>query len=175
MKNLKPTTPGQRGMSRIEYRKLLSGNQPYKPLVKGKRSTGGRKSFGRITMRHKGGGHKRSFRSVDFYFDKKNIPARIASIEYDPTRSAFIALVVYRDGAKRYIVVPKQAKVGDTFVVSENAPIERGNRLLLSNIPVGTFVYNIELKPGGGGKIARSAGNYAEVVAQDAGYTHLKM
>src|SRR3989338_1029336 len=126
-------------------------------------------------MRHKGGGHKRSFRSVDFYFDKKNIPARIASIEYDPTRSAFIALVVYRDGAKRYIVVPKQTKVGDTFVVSENAPIERGNRLLLSNIPVGTFVYNIELKPGGGGKIARSAGNYAEVVAQDAGYTHLKL
>ena len=162
-------------MSRIEYRKLLSGHRPHKPLVKGKRSTGGRNAFGRITMRHKGGGHKRRFRDVDFYFDKKNIPARITSIEYDPTRSAFIALAVYRDGAKRYCLVPKGMAVGDTFVVSESAPIQTGNRLLLSNIPVGTFVYNVEIKPGGGGRIARSAGNHAEVVAQDAGYTHLKL
>src|SRR3989344_1290664 len=175
MKYLKPTTPGQRGMSRIEYRKLLSGHRPHKALIKGKRTTGGRNSFGRITMRHKGGGHKRRFRDVDFYFDKKNIPARITSIEYDPTRSAFIALAVYRDGAKRYCLVPKGMAVGDTFVVSESAPIQTGNRLLLSNIPVGTFVYNVEIKPGGGGRIARSAGNHAEVVAQDAGYTHLKL
>ena len=162
-------------MSRIEYRKLLSGHKPHKPLLKGKKSTGGRNAFGRITMRWRGGGHKRRFRDVDFSFDKKNVTARIATIEYDPTRSAFIALVVYQDGAKRYCLVPRHMKVGDTFIVSENAPIKIGNRLLLSNIPVGTFVYNIELKPGGGGKIARSAGNYAEVVAQDAGYTHLKM
>ena len=175
MKYLKPTTPGQRGMSRIEYRKLLSGDRPQKSLVKGKRSTGGRNSFGRITMRHKGGGHKRRFRDVDFTFDKKNVPARIASIEYDPSRSAFIALAVYQDGAKRYCLVPQRMKVGDTFLVSDTAPIQTGNRLPLKNIPVGTFVYNIELKPGAGGKIARSAGNYAEVVAQDAGYTHLKL
>src|SRR3989344_5275117 len=175
MKYLKPTTPGQRGMSRIEYRKLLSGDRPQKSLVKGKRSMAGRNSFGRITMRHKGGGHKRRFRDVDFTFDKKNVPARIASIEYDPSRSAFIALAVYQDGAKRYCLVPQRMKVGDTFLVSDTAPIQTGNRLPLKNIPVGTFVYNIELKPGAGGKIARSAGNYAEVVAQDAGYTHLKL
>ena len=162
-------------MSRIEYRKVLSGAKPHKSLVKGKRSTGGRNAFGRITMRHHGGGHKRRLRDVDFKFDKKDIPARIASIEYDPFRSAFIALAIYQDGTKRYIVVPRSLAVGDTFVVSENAPIKAGNRLPLSNIPVGTFVYSVELKPGNGGKIARSAGIYAEVVAQDAGYTHIKM
>lgn len=175
MKNLKPTSPGVRGMSRLEYRKLLSGHKPEKSLLKGKRSTGGRNAHGRITMRWRGGGHKRRFRDVDFTFDKRDIPARIASIEYDPSRSAFIALAIYADGAKRYVLVPQRMAVGDTFVVSENAPIKVGNRLPLAKIPVGTFVYNIELKPGNGGKIARSAGNYAEVVAQDAGYTDLKM
>ncbi|KKW16204.1 MAG: 50S ribosomal protein L2 [Candidatus Kaiserbacteria bacterium GW2011_GWB1_50_17] len=175
MKQLKPTSPGTRGMSRIEYRKILSGAKPQKSLMKGKSSTGGRNAFGRITMRHHGGGHKRRLRDVDFKFDKKDIPARIASIEYDPFRSAFIALAIYQDGTKRYIVVPRSLAVGDTFVVSENAPIKAGNRLPLSNIPVGTFVYSVELKPGNGGKIARSAGIYAEVVAQDAGYTHIKM
>lgn len=175
MKNLRPVTPGTRGMSRLEYRTLLSGHRPHKPLVKGKRRTGGRNAFGRVTMRWRGGGHKRRFRDVDFSFNKKNVPARIATIEYDPTRSAFIALAVYQDGAKRYCLVPRNMAVGDTFIVSENAPIKIGNRLQLGNIPVGTFVYNIELKPGGGGKIARSAGNYAEVIAQDAGYTHLKL
>jgi len=162
-------------MSRIEYRKVLSGAKPHKSLVKGKRSTGGRNAFGRITMRHRGGGHKRRFRDVDFKFDKKDVPARITSIEYDPSRSAFIALAVYQDGTKRYVVIPRALAVGDTFVVSENAPIKTGNRLPLANIPVGTFVYSVELKPGNGGKIARSAGIYAEVVAQDAGYTHIKM
>ncbi|RJR14287.1 50S ribosomal protein L2 [Candidatus Parcubacteria bacterium] len=175
MKYLKPTSPGNRGMSRLEYKKLLSGHAPHKPLLKGKRSTGGRNAFGRITNRWRGGGHKRRFRDVDFSFEKKNVPARVATIEYDPTRSAFIALAIYRDGAKRYILVPRNMVVGEEFVVSETAPIKIGNRLPLGNIPVGTFVYNIELKPGGGGKIARSAGNYAEVIAQDAGYTHLKL
>lgn len=175
MKYLKPTSPGSRGMSRLDYKKLLSGHNPHKPLLKGKRSTGGRNAFGRITNRWRGGGHKRRFRDVDFSFEKKNVPARIATIEYDPTRSAFIALAIYRDGAKRYILVPRNMVVGEEFVVSETAAIKIGNRLPLGNIPVGTFVYNIELKPGGGGKIARSAGNYAEVIAQDAGYTHLKL
>ena len=162
-------------MTRIEYKKLLSGDKPTKSLLKGKRSTGGRNSFGRITTRHHGGGHKRKYRAVDFKFDKKDIPATIKTIEYDPNRSAFIGLAVYKDGEKRYVVVPKNIKVGDTFLVSETAPVKTGNRLPMGKLPVGTFVYNIELLPGKGAAIARSAGNYAEIIAQDAGYSHLKM
>lgn len=162
-------------MTRVEFRKLLSGGKRHKALTKGRKHSGGRNAFGRITMRHKGGGHKRAYRLVDFYFDKKNIPARITSIEYDPFRSAFIGLAIYQDGEKRYVVVPRAIKVGDSFVVSENAPVQLGNRLPLSKIPVGTFVYNIELKPGGGARLARAAGNYCEVVAQDAPYTHLRL
>lgn len=135
----------------------------------------GRNGGGRITMRHRGGGHKKLFRDVDFSFNKKNIPAKIASIEYDPMRSAFIGIAVYRDGEKRYVIVPKNVTVGHTFIVSETAPLTTGNRLPLGKIPVGTFVYNVEVKPGDGAKLVRSAGNFAEVVAQDAGYTHLKM
>src|SRR3989344_1207026 len=175
LKHYKPVTKSLRAMTRINYRGFLTKHRPHKKLVKGGKRGFGRNAFGRITMRHRGGGHKQLFRDVDFSFDKKNVPAKITSIEYDPNRSAFIGLAVYQDGAKRYIIVPKQAQVGDTFIVSETAPVTRGNRLPLKNMPVGTFVYNIEVKPGGGGKIARSAGNYAEVVAQDAGYTHLKM
>lgn len=135
----------------------------------------GRNSAGRITTRHKGGGHKRRYREIDFVYDKKDIPARIETVEYDPNRSAFIALAVYADGEKRYIIAPRSLSVGDIFLVSEKAPVAAGNRLLLKNISVGAFVYNIELKPGRGAAIARSAGNYAEVVAQDDAYTHLKM
>ena len=162
-------------MTRIEYKKLLSGDKPEKSLLKGKRRTGGRNSFGRITTRHIGGGHKRRFRDVDFKFDKKDIPAKITTIEYDPFRSAFIGLAVYKDGAKRYVVLPQKVKVGDSFIVSETAPVKLLNRLPLGAMPVGTFVFNVELKPGAGAALARSAGNYAEVIAQDAGYTHLKM
>jgi large subunit ribosomal protein L2 len=175
IKTYKPTTKSQRQMTRINYRVALSGHRPHKALMKGKKNNAGRNSQGRITTRHQGGGHKARMRDVDFMLDKKDIPAKVTTIEYDPFRSAFIGLAVYADGAKRYVVLPKEAKVGDTFIISENAPITRGNRLPLKNIPVGTFVYNVELKPGNGGKIARSAGNYAEVVAQDSGYTHLKM
>ena len=162
-------------MTRINYREALSGHKPHKPLLTGAKKTGGRNSQGRITMRHIGGGHKQRYRDVDFKLEKKNIPAKIASIEYDPFRSAFIGLAVYRDGEKRYVVLPQKVQVGDTFIIAENAPVKPGNRLTLGNIPVGTFVYNIELKPGNGAKLVRSAGNYAEVIAQDAGYTHLKM
>jgi large subunit ribosomal protein L2 len=175
LKIYKPRTPGTRGMTTLNYRTLLSGDKPTKSLMKGARSYGGRNSQGRITTRHQGGGHKRSHRDVDFVFNKHDIEAKITTIEYDPFRSAFIGLAVYKDGEKRYVVLPKSAKVGDTFMVSENAPIKTGNRLPLGKMPVGTFIYNIELKPGNGGKIGRSAGNYAEVVAQDAGYTHIKM
>lgn len=175
IKTYKPTTKSQRAMTRIDYRGFLSKHRPHKKLVKGGKRGFGRNNQGRITMRHRGGGHKQLWRDVDFTFDKKNVPAKITTIEYDPNRSAFIGLAVYADGAKRYIVVPKNSKVGDSFLVSETAPVSRGNRLPLKNLPVGTFVYNIEVKPGNGGKIARSAGNYAEVIAQDGGYTHLKM
>lgn len=175
IKFYKPTTAGQRGMSRVNYRAALTRGKRAKFLSQGGTRAVGRNAFGRITVRHRGGGHKRVWRDVDFQLKKKNVPARIATIEYDPNRSAFIGLAIYKDGERRYVVVPHKTAVGDTFLVSEQAPIARGNRLPLKNIPVGTFVYNIELKPGAGGKIARSAGNYAEVVAQDAGYTHIKM
>ena len=175
IKTYRPVTKSSRQMSRVNYREALSGHKPLKALLKGAKRHGGRNSFGRITTRHQGGGHKQRHRDVDFTFDKKNIPAKITSIEYDPMRSAFIGLAVYRDGEKRYVVLPQKMKVGDEFIVSETAPIKIGNRLPLASIPVGTFVYNIEIKPGNGGKIARSAGNFAEVIAQDGGYANLKM
>lgn len=162
-------------MSTIEFGRHLSGNRPWKALVRGGKRHVGRNSAGRITMRHKGGGHKRRERLVDFVFDKKDIPARIETIEYDPNRSGFIARAVYQDGERRYMLVPSALKVGSSFLVSEKAPVAPGNRLPLRNIPIGTFVYNIELKAGGGAKLGRSAGNYAEVVAHDAGYVDLKM
>jgi len=175
MKHYKPTTKSQRGRVSLNYRAMLSGHTPTKSLLKGGKRMGGRNSFGRITVRHQGGGHKQRHRDVDFRFDKKNIPAKIVSIEYDPFRSAFIGLAVYKDGEKRYVVLPQKVKVGDTFIVSETAPLTLGNRLPLGKIPVGTFVYNIELKPGAGARLVRSAGNHCEIVAQDAGYTHLKL
>lgn len=162
-------------MTRIDYRRTLSGDQPHKALLSGGKRGTGRNNQGRITMRHRGGGHKQLHREVDFTFDKKDIPAKITTVEYDPNRSAFIGLAVYADGAKRYVVIPRETKVGDAFIVSEKAPVKRGNRLPLGVMPVGTFVYNVEVKPNGGGKIARSAGNFAEIVAQDAGYTHVKL
>jgi large subunit ribosomal protein L2 len=175
MKTYKPVTKSSRQMTRVEFKKLLSGDKPLKSLLKGKKRMGGRNSAGRITVRHQGGGHKQRYRDVDFVFNKKDIPAKIASIEYDPNRSAFVGIAVYADGEKRYVLLPQKVKVGDTFIVSDTAPVKLANRMRLANMPVGTFVYNIEVKPDGGGIIARSAGNYAEVVAQDSGYTHLKM
>ncbi|KKW19722.1 MAG: 50S ribosomal protein L2 [Parcubacteria group bacterium GW2011_GWA2_51_10] len=175
LKIYKPRTPGTRGMTTLNYRELLSGHRPTKALVSGGKRAVGRNAAGRITTRHKGGGHKRKFRAVDFRYDKKNIPAKIASIEYDPFRSGFIGLAIYADGEKRYVVLPQKMRVGDSFIVSETATVTVGNRLPLGKLPVGAFVYNIELKPGSGGKLVRSAGTYAEIVAQDAGYTHLKM
>jgi large subunit ribosomal protein L2 len=175
MKTYKPFTPATRQRTSIEFKKLLSGHKPLKALKSGGKRDVGRNGAGRITMRHRGGGHKKLFRAVDFSFNKKDIPAKISTIEYDPMRSAFIGLAVYRDGEKRYVVLPKNLRVGDTFIVSETAAVSSGNRLPLGKIPVGTFVYNVEIRPGAGATLVRSAGNFAEVVAQDAGYTHLKM
>ena len=175
MKKHKPTTPGRRGMTTVSYKKVLTASKPHKKLTKGGKRAVGRNNRGRITTRHKGGGHKRRFRDIDFLYNKKDVPAKIETVEYDPYRSGFIGLACYADGERRYVVVPQNTKVGDTFIVSEKAPIKPGNRVPLSKVPVGTQVYNIELKEHGGAKLARSAGNAAEVVAQDAGYTQLKM
>jgi large subunit ribosomal protein L2 len=175
LRNYKPRSAGQRGMSVVKYRDYLTTNEPHKSLVSGGKQRAGRNSFGRITTRHQGGGHKKNFRMVDFMFDKKNIPAKVEHIEYDPHRTGFIARLVYLDGERRYMVAPQSLKVGDKILVSETAPITVGNRLPLKNIPVGTFVFNIEIKPNGGAKMGRSAGNFAEVVAHDAGYTQIKL
>ena len=162
-------------MSTISYRTVLTTAEPHKALTKGGAKRAGRNSDGRITVRHKGGGHKRLHRLIDFTYDKKNIPAKIETIEYDPYRSGFIALVCYADGERRYVLAPKSLKVGDTFLISENAELKAGNRLPLKLIPVGTFIFNIELQPNNGAKLVRGAGNYAELVANDAGYAHIKM
>lgn len=175
MKTYRPTTKSRRQMSTISYGQHLTASEPHKALTKGYKRDVGRNSRGRITTRHHGGGHKRLYREIDFVYNKINIPAKITSVEYDPNRTGFIALVTYADGEKRYVLAPKSLKVGDTFLVSDKADIKPGNRLPLKNIPVGTFVYNIELKPKGGAKLGRAAGNYAEVIAQDAGYTQIKL
>ena len=175
MKTYKPTTKSRRQMSHVVYRGVITKSKPEKSLTYGFRRSVGRNSQGRITTRHKGAGHKRLYREIDFVYNKKDIPAKITSIEYDPNRSAFIGLVVYKDGEKRYVILPKTSKPGDVFVVSEKAEVLSGNRLPLKNIPVGTFVYNIEIKPAGGAKIARSAGIFAQVVANADGYTNIKM
>jgi len=175
MKAYKPTTPGRRGMTRISYKAIVTASKPLKALTKGRKRSVGRNSAGRITTRHKGGGHKRRWRDIDFSYNKFDIPARIETIEYDPNRSAYIGLALYADGERRYIVVPKGVKVGSEFTVAEDANIKTLNRVPLGRVPIGTFVYNVALKAGGPARIARSAGNYAEVIAHDAGYTQLKM
>ncbi|MBI1998782.1 MAG: 50S ribosomal protein L2 [Parcubacteria group bacterium] len=176
MKKHRPTTPSQRQLLSISYRDFLSGEKgPSKKLTRGRKRSVGRNNAGRITVRHKGGGHKRLDRLVDFDYRKKNVPARVETIEYDPGRSAFIALVCYADGERRYVLAPLGLKKGDTFVVSENAPLELGNRTVLKNIPTGTFIYNVEIHPGAGARLGRSAGNGIEVVANADGFSHLKL
>lgn len=175
MKSYGPFTPSRRHMTTLPFREYLTASEPHKALTKGMKRDMGRNAFGRITVRHKGGGNKKLYRMIDFKYDKKEIPAIVKTIEYDPYRTGYIALVQYVDGEKRYILVPKTVKVGNRFLVSENALIEVGNRLPLRKIPVGTFVYNIEVRPGGGAKLVRSAGSFAQVIANDAGYTHIKL
>lgn len=175
MKSYRPTTKSRRQMTTIPFKNYLTASEPEKSLVSGFRRPMGRNNQGRITTRHKGGGHKRLYREIDFKYEKLDIPYNILTVEYDPNRSGFIALVCYKDGEKRYVLLPKTVKVGDELIVSEKAPVKAGNRLPLKNIPVGTFVYNVEMRLGSGAKLARSAGNYAEVVAHDAGYAHIKM
>lgn len=175
MKKYKPTTPSRRGMITVNYRGQITTNDPLKSLTYGRKRSVGRNNLGRVTTQHKGGGNKRLFREVDFMYDKKNIPAKVEHVEYDPNRSSFIARALYKDGERRYVLASKNVKVGDTFIVSADAPVTIGNRLPLKKIPSGTFVYNIELKANGGAKLVRSAGSFAQVVANDAGYSQIKM
>lgn len=175
MKHYKPTSPSRRNMSTVSYKGVLTTSTPEKSLTSGFKRDMGRNHHGRITTRHKGGGNKRRYRDIDFAYEKMNIPAKIISVEYDPNRGAFISLLNYADGEKRYVITPKSVRPGDSVIVSEKAPLTAGNRMPLKVIPVGTFVYNVELKPKGGAKLGRGAGTFIQVVANDNGLVHLKM
>ncbi len=175
MKKFKPTTPSRRQMTVVEYG-LLSNVKPQKNLLVKLPARSGRNNQGRITVRHQGGGVKRLYRLVDFnQTDKLNIPAKIETIEYDPYRTAFIMKILYKDGERRYVLAPQGVKAGDEIITADSAPYKSGNRMRLKNISVGYGVYNVELNPGKGGQIIRSAGSSSEVLAHDAGYTHIKM
>ncbi len=174
IKSYNPTTPSLREMTTLDYAEL-SKKAPEKSLLAKKKKTGGRNSYGRITVRHIGGGNKIKYRVVDFKRDKDDIPAKVASIEYDPNRSAYIALLNYADGEKRYILAPNGLNVGDVVMSGVNAEIKVGNCLPLENIPVGIVVHNIELQPKKGGAIARSAGIEARIVAKEGAYATIKM
>ena len=174
VRKYKPTTPGRRGASVSSFDEITR-DKPEKSLVEKGRSRAGRNAYGRITTRHQGGGNKRRYRKIDFRRDKDGVPAKVAHIEYDPNRTARIALLHYVDGEKRYILAPTGLKRGDRLVSGEGADIRPGNALPLRNIPVGTVVHAVELRPGGGAKLARSAGSSVQLVAKEAGYATLRL
>lgn len=174
VKKYKPTTPGQRGMTGYTFEEITKST-PERSLIIHPRGHGGRDNTGRITIRHRGGGNRRYVRILDFKRDKQNIPARVAAIEYDPNRTARLALLNYADGEKRYIVAPLGIKVGDTLLSGPQAEIRPGNNLPLANIPVGTLVHNVELKPGKGGQLVRSAGESAQVLAKEGEYAQIRL
>jgi large subunit ribosomal protein L2 len=174
LKTFKPTTPGQRQLVIIDRSELWKG-PPVKALTEGKREQGGRNNNGRITVRWRGGGHKRRFRIIDFKRSKRDMPAEVVRLEYDPNRSGFIALVKYEDGELAYILAPQRLKAGDKVVAGERVDVKPGNAMPMRNIPVGTIIHNVEMKPGKGGQIARSAGTYVQLVGRDAGYALLRL
>jgi large subunit ribosomal protein L2 len=174
LKTFKPITPGLRQLVLVDRSDLYKG-KPVKALTEGKSSTGGRNNLGRVTSRFRGGGHKRSYRLVDFKRRKLDVAATVERIEYDPNRSAFIALIKYADGDLSYILAPQRLGVGDSVIAAETADVKPGNCMPIANIPVGTIVHNVELKIGKGGAIARSAGTYAQIVGRDEGYVILRL
>ena len=174
LKHYKPTTPSQRQLVLVDRSELYKG-KPVKGLVEGQHSTGGRNNSGRITVRWRGGGHKQAYRIIDFKRRKLDVPATVQRLEYDPNRTAFIALVRYEDGELSYILAPQRLAVGDSVVASMHADVKPGNAMPLAAMPVGTIVHNIEMKLGAGGKIARSAGTYAQYVGRDQGYAILRL
>jgi large subunit ribosomal protein L2 len=174
LKQFNPVTASLRGTVLIDRSELYKG-KPVKGLTEGKNASGGRNNHGRITSRFRGGGHKQSYRTVDFKRRKFDVPATVERLEYDPNRTAFIALIKYQDGELSYIIAPQRLKVGDTVVAAQRADIKPGNAMPLAAIPVGTIIHNIEMKVGAGAKIARAAGNYAQLVGKDAGYAQIKL
>ena len=174
LKSYKPVTPSRRGLVLVDRSALWKG-KPVKSLTKGLTEKGGRNNHGRITMRRRGGGHKQRYRVIDFKRRKFDMPAKVVRLEYDPNRTAFIALIEYEDGEQSYILAPQRLGVGDTVIASERTDIKPGNAMPLSSVPVGTIVHNVEMKPGKGGQIARSAGTYVQLVGRDAGYALLRL
>ncbi len=174
LKSYKPITPGQRGLVLVDRSGIWKG-KPEKSLTEGLRSKGGRNNKGRITARRRGGGHKRRYRLVDFKRQKMNVPARVERLEYDPNRTAFIALLKYEDGEMAYILAPQRLREGDQVIASLASDIKPGNAMPMQSIPVGTIVHNVEMKPGKGGQIARSAGTYAQIIGKDQGYAQLRL
>ena len=178
IKTFKPITPSLRYKTVADFSVLTpKKDQPHRPrsLIIDLRKTGGRNQFGKMTVRHIGGGHKRKYRVIDFLRDKHDIPAKVASLEYDPNRTAYIALLNYADGEKRFILAPLNLNVGDPVLASDKADIKPGNNLSLSFIPVGTLIHNIEVEPGKGGKLGRSAGGFAQLMAKESEYCQVKM
>jgi len=175
IKSFRPKTHSLRFKTVLDYKQDLTTDKPYKPLLEPKQRISGRNSYGQISVRHRGGGNKRAYRIIDFKRDKSNIPAKVETIEYDPNRSAFIALLCYADGERRYILQPIGLKVGMSVVAGNEADILVGNALPLRNIPLGTTLHNIELRPGQGGMMARSAGSYAQLTSRDGKYGIVKL
>ena len=174
VKKYKPTSPSRRGMTSYTFEEITK-SKPERALVKPLRKRGGRNTYGRITVRHRGGGHKRNFRVVDFKRDKHGIPAKVAAVEYDPNRSARLALLYYTDGEKRYIIAPLDVRVGDTLLAGPDAEIFPGNALPISNIPTGTMIHNIEMKEGRGGQMVRAAGGSAQLMAKEGDYAQIRL
>ena len=174
LKTFKPYTKSTRGTVIVDKSVLWKGS-PYKPLTKGQRSTGGRNNYGRITSRHKGGGAKHKYREIDFFRKRKDMPAEIERIEYDPNRTAYIALIKYEDNEYRYIIAPQRLAVGDKIISASKADIKPGNSMPLTAVPVGTIIHNVELKPGKGGQLARSAGSYVQLIGKDLSYSILRL
>jgi len=174
VKKYKPVTPGQRGMTGYTFDEITKST-PERSLLLPLRKHGGRNSYGRVTVRHRGGGHRQAIRKVDFKREKFGIPAKVSAIEYDPNRTARLALLFYADGEKRYIIAPLDLKVGDTVVAGPNAEIRSGNSLPISNIPVGTLIHNVELQEGRGGQLVRSAGGAAQLLAKEGDFAQVRM
>ena len=174
LKTYRPMTPSQRQLVLVDRSELHKG-APVKALTKGLSKKGGRNNQGRISMRHRGGGHKRRYRQIDFKRRKLDMPATVERLEYDPNRSAFIALIRYSDGELAYILAPQRLQAGDEVVAAERADIKPGNAMPMRNMPVGTIIHNIEMRPGKGAQIARAAGNYAQLIGKDAGYALLRL
>ncbi len=174
LKSHKPTSPGRRSLILIDRSELYKG-RPIKNLTEGKRATGGRNNTGRITLRFRGGGHKRRLRTIDFKRRKFDMPATVERIEYDPNRTAFIALLKYQDGELSYILAPQRLKEGDQVISGERVDVKPGNAMPMRSMPVGSIIHNVEMKPGKGGQLARAAGTYVQLVGRDAGYALLRL